>query len=506
MHTGIQTPFGSGDDASGLNLSYTLLPEHLKQRHNYTNYMIGKWHLGMKTKNYLPSSRGFDKYFGYYLGCTDYWKHYGDLNDGGNIAVDLHEGGVGLGLPAGEDRPLYNTSGEYSTSLYANVASDWISKHDQKQPMFMYFAFQGAHSANNKFVQAPKDLIARFDESISPNATCGQWELPNEGNCTKVAMRKTVAATVVAIDDAVAVVESALRDAGMLENTLIVFSSDNGGPTDGTNNNMMSNFPLRSGKGETFEGGIRAVGLISGAGIDPKVRGTKFDGLLHVSDWLKTLVDVASEGRGPPLQLKPNERPFIDGDGISAYASLFRGSTEKHPRNEIFIAAQAEGSQLSAEAIRIGDMKLITYPPLLYNRPGWYPPPGKEWNYASFTVKCGPFPDVASVDDCMNDWCLFNLTSDPCEYTNVAKKHPNLVASMKARLAQLKRTTVLTWVNFSEKDPTRSDPTRFGPTTPIVPDPQGTDGPHVYQGVWEPWLTNEEELKKYPSAYRGPGY
>ena len=52
----------------------------------------------MKTKDYLPSSRGFSKYYGYYLGCTDYWKHYGDLGDGGEIAVELHQGGTGLGL------------------------------------------------------------------------------------------------------------------------------------------------------------------------------------------------------------------------------------------------------------------------------------------------------------------------------------------------------------------------------------------------------------------------
>ena len=44
-----------------------------------------------------PSARGFSKYFGYYLGCTDYWKHYGDLGDDGEIAVELHQGGQGLG-------------------------------------------------------------------------------------------------------------------------------------------------------------------------------------------------------------------------------------------------------------------------------------------------------------------------------------------------------------------------------------------------------------------------
>ena len=51
-----------------------------------------------------------------------------------------------------------------------------------------------------------------------------------------------------------------------------------------------------------------------------------------------------------------------------------------------------------------------------------------------------------------------------------------------------------------------SNPTHFGPTTPITPDLQPNEGPHVYQGVWKPWLTNDEERETYPSAYSGPGY
>merc|ERR1711871_1731266 len=112
----------------------------------------------MKTKDYLPSSRGFDKYFGFYLGCSDYWKHYSTGHFDGESPLDLHQGGVGLGLRPGEDEPLYNTSGQYSTELYAKVASKWIEEHDQSSPMFLYLAFQGAHSANNKHVQAPDDI------------------------------------------------------------------------------------------------------------------------------------------------------------------------------------------------------------------------------------------------------------------------------------------------------------------------------------------------------------
>ena len=102
IHHGITVPFGAGNDAAGLNLSYTLLPQHLKRLRNYTTFAVGKWHLGMKTAAYLPSARGFDFFFGYYNGVMDYWKHYEDEDDDGHAGLDLHQGGVGLGLPPGK--------------------------------------------------------------------------------------------------------------------------------------------------------------------------------------------------------------------------------------------------------------------------------------------------------------------------------------------------------------------------------------------------------------------
>jgi len=519
MHTGIQTPYGSGDDASGLNLTYTLLPEQLKKQFNYTSYMVGKWHLGSKNKDYLPSSRGFNKYYGYYLGDTDYWKH--EHNEQG---LDLHSGGVGLGMAPGMDQPMYNTSGQYSTELYASIASQWIHEHDQSAPMFLYLAFQGAHSANNNYVQAPADLIDQFS-SISPTKTCGQFELPlKSDNCDKAAMRKTIAATVFSVDTAVATVEQALKDAGMLSNTLLVLSSDNGGPTDGTNNNMMNNFPLRSGKGETFEGGIRAVGFVAGVWLSDQVKGTTNNQLFHVSDWYLSLLDfvgktVASSAASsssssssfnaapvppPSLVLKHNERPFIDGDGIANWNAL--SLNEPSQRTEILIAAQAAGSSLTAQALRSQEWKLIKDPHLLYNMPYWYPPPLQAWNYTTLTVQCPKPPSKeANVDVCENHWCLFNLTADPCEHRNVASQHPEVVHQLQQRLAELTKTTVLTWVNFSEKD-IRANPVHFGPTTPITPDPQPHQGPHFYKGVWSPWLSALEANEKYPAAYVGPGY
>ena len=75
-------------------------------------------------------------------------------------------------------------------------------------------------------------------------------------------MRKTCAATLAVVDDAIKSIVDNLKEVNMYENTIIIYSSDNGGPPNGTNNNMMNNWPLRSGKGSCWEGGIRAASFI----------------------------------------------------------------------------------------------------------------------------------------------------------------------------------------------------------------------------------------------------
>ena len=201
IHHGVFTPYGSGDDASGLNLTYTLLPAHLKNEYGYATYMVGKviaivillmhssalkmtrpdmcvlpfhqWHLGQKSPAYLPSHRGFDRYYGYYQGVMDYWTHSGTAEAGDpehdpergripstsnvtktggpviNGGLDLHVGGADFGTEGQLDHPVWNASGQYSSDLFANVAGDWIVEHGRTkstQPMFLYLAFQGCHS------------------------------------------------------------------------------------------------------------------------------------------------------------------------------------------------------------------------------------------------------------------------------------------------------------------------------------------------------------------------
>jgi hypothetical protein len=477
--------------------------------------------LGNKSPAYLPSHRGYDRYFGYYSGVMDYFTHaqHASLKNGKvvNGGLDLHLGGAdfndGKWPPNKLDEPVYGSSGSfdtgvnYSTPMFAEKASQWIEEHGRNKPevpMFLYLAWQGCHSGDNSFVQATAPGIARF-EAISPNATCDPWDNPQHGQCTKTAMRKSVAACMAAVDAGIGVVMAALKRAEMMDNSLVVLSTDNGGPTDGADNNMMNNFPLRGCKGGYFEGGVRGVGLIHGMGLGG-MHGVVSNEMHHVNDWLPTLLTAATALKtGNPdarhtIKLGYTEPPLLMGDGIDnwkmlATAHLGPGAA-KSARTEMIHVTQASGSVLEAEALRVGHLKLVWHPAgtdCSRSHPGWYPPPGKKPTYATFTVKCPPPPPVSEMDACTQAKpCLFNISADPCEHKNLATALPAQLTQLKARLAQYRATAILSWLNFPHELDPASKPSHFGPVG-------------EYDGVVAPWLSDAAATAFYPSNYSGPG-
>jgi len=87
---------------------------------------------------------------------------------------------------------------------------------------------------------------------------------------------------------------------------------------------------------------------------------------------------------------------------------------------------------------------------------------------------------------------LPDIATDPCEHHNLAASLPAKVNQMKARLTEYRKTAILSWLNFEDKNPA-ADSSNFGPIG-------------EYDGVYTPWLTNEEEKAFYPSNYSGPPY
>src|SRR5262249_12448840 len=170
----------------GLPLEERTLAQALKEA-GYVTAICGKWHLGHFRPEYLPTRRGFDHQYGHYNGAIDYFTH---VRDGG---FDWHR----------DDKECRDDG--YSTHLLAREAARLIREHDARRPLFLYVPFNAAH--------APHQVPARYTEPY------GQFQGP----------RKLYAGMVAAMDEAVGQIAAALDEKGLRGNTLILFSSDNGG-------------------------------------------------------------------------------------------------------------------------------------------------------------------------------------------------------------------------------------------------------------------------------------
>lgn len=219
-------PDGSPDH--GLPLTETTMADRLKAA-GYRTALFGKWHLGSADRLH-PLHRGFEEFYGF-LGADHSY-------------VDVAGIDVGTGMPD----PLLDgmtpaSSGTYLTDALGDRAVGYIERH-AAEPFFLYLAFNAAHVP----MEAPEKYLARF-----PNIADRQ--------------RRTYAAMVSAMDDAIGKTLTALRNQKLEEKTLVIFLNDNGGPTMATTTvNGSSNAPLRGSKRQTWEGGIRVAFAMSWTG------------------------------------------------------------------------------------------------------------------------------------------------------------------------------------------------------------------------------------------------
>jgi arylsulfatase A-like enzyme len=204
--------YNSAVPNSALALTETTLADRLKAA-GYATGLVGKWHLGLEDK-YHPFQRGFQEFFGFLGGANPY--------------LPQGKAGVVPRILRGREEAREK---EYLTDAFAREAVAFIGRHE-REPFFLYLAFNAPHGP----LQASENYLKRFAG------------IPDE-------KRRTYAAMVSAMDDAVGAVMGKLRSAGLEDNTLIFFISDNGGPTDV---NASRNAPFRGVKGESREGGIRS--------------------------------------------------------------------------------------------------------------------------------------------------------------------------------------------------------------------------------------------------------
>ncbi|KAL1436105.1 hypothetical protein MTO96_010851 [Rhipicephalus appendiculatus] len=182
----------------GVNLSVPTLAERLKDL-GYKTHALGKWHLGYSSIEYTPTRRGFDTFFGYYNVAKYYYLH--GLNFDNKCGRDYWD----------NEELVDDADGMYDTDLVTNRAVDIISRHDTDKPMFMYMATLAAHGeTTTRTTDAPERNLAKFPYIGDRNRTL-------------------LAGTVDALDEAIGRIVEALHSRGMLANSVIVFTSDNGG-------------------------------------------------------------------------------------------------------------------------------------------------------------------------------------------------------------------------------------------------------------------------------------
>lgn len=277
----------------GLDTRERTLADALRQA-GYTTALLGKWHLGEWLPEHLPMARGFDHQYGHYAWGIDYTNHTIPHNAPAVFCVhDWHR----------NQQPVLEKG--YSTDLIADEAVRLIERQPADRPFFHYIAFNAIHG--------PLEEIPRHVDRHGKRG-----------------------AAIKCLDEGIGRILDTLDRRGLRENTIVIFTNDNGGLTDEVNR------PWRGHKDTTFEGGIRVPFVLRWPRhIQP---GSRNNALIHITDLFPTLVTLAGGALQQDLPL----------DGMNMRGVLLRG--EASPRSEI--AIEVAGST-RLPTLRQGDFKLM---------------------------------------------------------------------------------------------------------------------------------------------------
>ena len=356
MRYGLQTLVIFPNHTYGLPTDERTLPQALKEA-GYSTAMVGKWHLGHADKKFWPQNRGFDHFYGNTVGEVDYFTH----KRAG--VIDWQRNGT-----------FIDEKG-YVLTLDGDEAVKLIDKQPKDKPFFLYFASLAPHAP----YQAQKSDEDRYAATI------------------KDPTRRTYAAMITSLDDQVGRIVTELDKRGMRDNTLIIFSSDNGGPRNavvasgahskeertesGVKEGSLpaNNGNLRGGKGSLYEGGVRVPTIFNWpAKLKPRV----VSEALHMVDIMPTALALAG------AKANPSDKPL---DGKDIWATVAEGKPSPH-----------EDILVNVEAFRGAIIK-------------------DKWKL----VKIALLPGKTE---------LFDLSADPGEKNDVAAQNPEVVRDLENRL------------------------------------------------------------------------
>ncbi len=362
-----------------LALRETTLAEHFASA-GYATGLVGKWHNGAADKRYHPLNRGFKEFVGFRGGWSDYYDYWLDWN--------------------GTFRP---SDGTYLTDVFTEAAVDFIQRH-KREPFFLFLAYNAPHFP----MQAPPEDVAPFAET---------------GKFTRAV--STLYGMIKRMDAGVGQVLTALQKAGVYDNTLVLFTSDNGPQFGGKGEDCTTryNCNFAGAKCLVYEGGIRVPAIVHWP--DGFERLETFDRMVHFTDWFPTLLaacKLVPEG-GLPL------------DGVNVLPAL-QGMPQETPEVRCWQWNRYVPCPASNAAIRSGDWKLVR--PALGETFRVAPEHGQldraiKRDPRVFT-KLTHFtpPDFSGLTPPKPQ--LFNLAEDPYERHNLAEAKPDLFHRLNVEL------------------------------------------------------------------------
>lgn len=359
-------------DNIGVNPAEHFMPESFGAA-GYQTAMVGKWHLGHAQMTYHPNKRGFEHFYGHLHTEVGFYPPF--ANVGGK---DFQVNGV-----TADDEG-------YETYLLADEVSRYIRERDTQKPFFIYMPFIAPHTP----LDAPAELQEKYKDIDTDLPPARSNQTDSTRRISKMLMRESArpmyAAVVDGMDQAIGQVLNTLDEEGLSDNTIVLFFSDNGGAA--YSYGGADNAPLRGGKGETFEGGIRVVSLMR---WPEKLQGGQiFDQVMTVMDVFPTLADAAGVDALNTFEF----------DGSSLWSSISEGTT--HTREDMIMFA--------SEIPIYGSFKLTAFDNT------WKLVQEMEQDQLSTTVTN----------------YLFKIVDDPNEYNNLAAEYPDIVVSMSKAISE----------------------------------------------------------------------
>eukprot|EP00040_Diaphanoeca_grandis_P042901 m.266368 g.266368 ORF g.266368 m.266368 type:complete len:678 (+) comp66964_c0_seq1:198-2231(+) len=403
----------------GCNLNLTMIGAKMKSA-NYTTAQVGKWHQGYFKQEYTPHGRGFDTSFGFLGGGEDHLSQCHACENSipapdwatQKFSCPAKYSPCGVKCPDQGGIDMYCTDkpcvGQNTTAnpyLYASEMTRLIRTAARStKPLFVFLALHNVHQP----VESPQEFVDIYPASNYNSSNIARRIYNGMHSGVEYVVKNTT---------------MELNNTGLWSNTIIVFSTDNGGtfehgpPVPGS-----SNFPLRGHKYSWFEGGIRAASFVSSPLLPMGVRGTINTDILHISDWYATFAVLGG------IDPEDNCEGCVSIDGVNIWPSITKTSTHP-PRTELLIGV---GGAAFAGAYRNNTYKIIAKGAGGLVQDGWSAQyPGTTSVIAPPKVRCNP--------------CLFDVVNDPRETNDLSTSMPELTAAMMSRYLELAKNLTAPW-------------------------------------------------------------